>query len=262
MKLIISQIIIFAILSALGYYIFRKYKFKPTTFELVICALMITLSIVLQIVSVTIPLFGFPALKVGFSQLPLMVLGFLLNPAYSFVVGIIKDIVGMILDPSGFPFLGFTLNTVLVGVIPGLWYHALKEKRNEQLKFYAMGAVLLLISAAATLVWNPSFINVDIVKISQEMKWILSLLLAVIFVVVVSFINRKNDSLFTIYTISVLSVVIIVNFISTPIYLNLMYGMPIFFSLTIRIFKEGFLLPISVMTGYIVLRILLRLRRS
>lgn len=262
MEVIGSQIVVFVILVLLGFYVFRTYRFKPTTYELIICALMITISMVLQLISVTIPLFGFPTLKVGFSQLPLMLLGFLLNPAYAFVVGIIKDVIGLILDPTGFPFLGFTLNTVLVGVIPGLWYHAFKDKQNEQLQYYAMGAVSMLLLAAAVLVWNPNWIGIDALKISQEIKWILSLLLAVIFVLVISFLSKRKDPLFAIYTIAVLSVLLIVNFISTPIYLNIMYGMPIVLSVTVRIFKEGMLFPITVVTGYLVLRVLLRVYRK
>lgn len=258
--LIISQIVIFMILLGLGFYVFKKYHFQLTSSHMTICALMIAVSTVLQLFSLTIPLFGFPSLKVGFGQLPIMVLGIVFNPAYAFFVGIVKDVVGLIVAPSGTPYLGFTLNTVLVGVIPALCYHGLHKQEAKSLKKIVIAALLILLGLSAFFIVRPELLGLD--AFGWEMKGVLVLILVAIGIVLGRIIVVGEDNLFMIYALSVFLVEVIVNFTSTPIYLNIMYGIPVSLNVMLRLFKAGFMYPITVLVGYYVLRVLLRLQKN
>ena len=262
MEIIISQIIIGSILIALGWYVFKHYKFQLTIYQITLCAIMITISTILQMFSLTIPLLGFPSLKVGFSQLPIMVLGFLLNPAYAFFVGIVKDIVGLIMAPSGFPYLGFTLNTVLIGVIPALCYAKLKEASYENLRRLVFVASSILFLLSGLLVVFPSLIGIKDLYITWEIQVALVVTLLIVAVLVNRYMKVKKDTLFMIYALSVFLTEVIVNFSSTPIYLNIMYGMPIPVSIMARFFKAGFMFPITVSIGYMILKVVFRIQKG
>lgn len=262
MLLIGSQIVVLLILVGVGIYTYRTYSFKLSVMHITICALMIAISTVLQLFSLTIPLFGFPSLKVGFAQLPIMVLGILMNPAYAFFVGVIKDIVGLMVAPSGAPYLGFTLNTVLVGVIPALCYHKLRKTDAALLKMVVGLAMSMLLSLSALFVIRPDWIGLDAALFTVGVKALLVLVLIIIGAFLMRMVVKGEDSLFLIYMLSVFLVEVIVNFTSTPIYLNIMYGIPIPISVMVRVFKAGFMYPITVMVGYFVIKVMFRIQRN
>lgn len=262
MEWIVSQVFVGVLLLSLGYLVFRKFKFTLSIYHITLCALMIAISTVLQLYSMTIPLFGFPSLKVGFGQLPIMVLGILLNPAYAFFVGIVKDVVGLIIAPSGPPYLGFTLNTVLVGVIPAYCYHFLKDVPYQQLRKVVALAMIGLCSLSAFMIVNPQLLGIASFKIAWEIKTVLILLLLGIVVFLLRLVQTKKDVLFLIYALSVFLVEVLVNFISTPIYLKIMYQIPVWGSIMARLFKAGFMFPITLLVGYYVLKTVLRIKRN
>jgi riboflavin transporter FmnP len=86
-----------------------KTKFELKT--MIIVSLMSLLSMVLAAyLSIMIPLFGFPSLKFGFSQLPIMISGALFGPWWGMVAGVLEDLLELASGTVVSPYIGFTLN--------------------------------------------------------------------------------------------------------------------------------------------------------
>ncbi len=90
--------------------------FMSKTKKLILAALMLTLSIVLsRFVSIKTPL-----LSITFNFVPIMLSAIWLGPKYSTLIAGLSDIIGAILFPFGEFFIGFTISSILTGLIYGL----------------------------------------------------------------------------------------------------------------------------------------------
>lgn len=92
----------------------------------VFCGLFIALSVVLtRLASVTVPIAGFPSVRLGFGLAPVILAGVLFGPGAGFLVGALSDIMGMFLFPSlqggGSYFFGLTLTFGLAGAMPSFF---------------------------------------------------------------------------------------------------------------------------------------------
>lgn len=94
------------------------------TKKMILSALMITLSIVLsRFLSIKTPL-----LSISFAFVPTILSGVWLGPKYTCLISGISDIIGAILFPFGEFFIGFTISSILAGLIYGL---VLYKKQGE-----------------------------------------------------------------------------------------------------------------------------------
>ncbi|MBC8590727.1 folate family ECF transporter S component [Wansuia hejianensis] len=69
-------------------------------------------------------------LRIGLGEVPLMISGFLFGPIVGGIVGAAADLTGIVINPQGPPHFGFTLSSMLWGIIPGLFV-ALHSKRRK-----------------------------------------------------------------------------------------------------------------------------------
>lgn len=74
-----------------------------------------------------------PSIKFSFGHLPLMLAGMILGPIPGALAGLAADLIGVAINAGGTPHLGFTLVSVLTGLIPGLITEYSKDK-NISLK--------------------------------------------------------------------------------------------------------------------------------
>ena len=81
-----------------------------------------------------IPLFGFESLKISIEVIPMLLAGIMLAPGYCYIIGLAVDLVGLIVTPTGFPFLGFTLSAVLQCLIPSIVVATIKENYMNYLE--------------------------------------------------------------------------------------------------------------------------------
>ena len=94
------------------------------TKKIILSALMLTLSIVLsRFLSIKTPI-----LTINFNFVPIILVAFLLGPKYTAIIAGLSDFIGAILFPFGEYFVGFTISSVLIGLIFGL---ALYKKQGE-----------------------------------------------------------------------------------------------------------------------------------
>lgn len=90
---------------------------KLTT--ITVSAMLIALNTILGFYTIMIGQF----IKIGFSYLALGLGGFLYGPVVAGILGSAGDIINYIIKPTGPFFPGFTLNSILTGVILGLFLY-------------------------------------------------------------------------------------------------------------------------------------------
>ena len=263
------QIICGIILVLIGVLVFWKYPIKSDAKSLSLAALFIILAAILNRLSIMIPLFGFESLNISIEVIPMMLAGILLAPGYCYIIGIAIDLVGLLVNPTGFPFLGFTLNAVLQCLIPSLIVTTIKENRLNYLEKVIKILLIVLVVGACSYVFslNQVTISNNVVTISTSFKIIMSIIcvimIAILFIVMYFYKKKLNEEeyyLFNIWLISVVIVEMAVSFVLTPYWLEAMYGIPFTLSLFIRVIKECIMIPVDIILGYSVLRILKKLK--
>lgn len=142
------QIIIVCILVLLGIYCFKFYPLeRRNTKKLAFSALIIIITLILKRLTIMVPLFGAESLKIGFEYIPVMLAGVILSPSYAYLIGLITDLLGLVISPTGFPFFGFTLNQVLIGLIPSLI--AVKVKNVDGKRFSKIVCLMIALFGGA-----------------------------------------------------------------------------------------------------------------
>lgn len=120
------------------------------TKKMILSSLMITLSIVLsRFLSIKTPL-----LSISFAFVPTMLSGVWLGPKYTCAIAGISDIIGAILFPFGEFFIGFTISSVLSGLI----YGAVLYKKQGELTAKQLIIRLIIVTILVTLFIN-TFLN-------------------------------------------------------------------------------------------------------
>lgn len=264
-----EQLIIAIVIIALGFYVFKFYPFeKGNVMKLVIGAIFIILTAICKRLAIMIPLFGAESLKIGFEYIPLMLAGYFLSPSYAFVVGLCSDVIGLILVPTGFPFFGFTLGTILVSVIPSLIREHSKKISPQNVLRIVVGLIFVLGIGASIYIGQLDSISISEttyqLHFQQKITLIsLCLLLMMIFIVIIYIIKHKINvqeaKIFSTWILCVVATEIVVTLCLTPLWLDMMYHIPWTISLCIRVVKECAVLPIEIFIGYCLIPLIQRI---
>lgn len=116
-----------------------------STKTLVMTSLLTGLSIIFtRFLFFMIPLAGLPALRLSFGEAPIMATGILFGPLIGGLSGLAADLIGVMINPQGAFFPGFTLSSVLWGVIPGLLRFIFKRE-EEKLDYSKLNSVILFV---------------------------------------------------------------------------------------------------------------------
>ncbi len=104
------------------------------TREMVQAAFLVAISIAMtRFLYFFVPIAGFPAIRISFGEIPLMISGLLFGPLIGGIGGIVADIIGIMVNSQGAFHPGFTLSSMLWGAIPGLlgiYFKSRGEARN------------------------------------------------------------------------------------------------------------------------------------
>ena len=258
------------VIIALGIYVFKFYPFeKGNVMNLVLSAIFIIITLICKrFFTLMIPLFGLESLKVGIEYIPLMLAGYFLSPSYAFIIGLCCDLIGLILVPTGFPFFGFTLVMILVCVIPSIVKASSKQLSEKIVQNLVIGLILILGIGASIYIYQLGNFKVSetVITLTQSQKLILisiCLFLTVIFITTITILKKRISETeakeFSIWMLSVLLVEIICTLILTPLWLDIMYGLPYIVSLCVRVIKECAVIPIEIFIGYTLIKILKRI---
>ena len=231
------QIICGIILVLIGIFVFWKFPIKSDTKSLTLAALFIVLAAILKRLSIMIPLFGFESLKISIEVIPMLLAGIMLAPGLQCLI------------PS-----------IVVATIKENYMNYLEKAIQVILIFLGIGACFYVFSL------DQVVISKNVVDITLNFKIIISVvcivMISVLFTVMRYYKKKLNDQeyhLFNLWLISVVLVEMVITFMLTPYWLQVMYGIPFTLSLFIRVIKECIMIPVDIILGYSVLRVLKRL---
>lgn len=246
---------------SLAFFAFR-HPFKPRIKDLIQVALLTSLSFVLALFSWMVPIMGFPALKIGLSQLPLMLVGYLYGPAWAFMAGFGSDVIELMSGTIATPFFGFTLNKVLVAMIPAI----IVSRKSFASMRLEMGLVGILTVASLGYILSQSSITLN--DVVTPLTWIdksvvsagiivmTSLLMFGLFKIEKSPIAKEHRA----WLVSVMVVEFVVQLTLTPLWLYSMYGLPIGISIMVRVLKSLVMIPVNGFLGISSLSLLKRIK--
>lgn len=118
-----------------------------STKNLTLMGMLLALSVVLSFFSIQVNQY----VKVGFTMLPMSVLGMFFGPVPAALAGAARDIIGYLIKPSGVYFPGFTFNALLGGMFYGLLFYKGQAKLWRVL--VAKALIMAIINVGFTSVW-------------------------------------------------------------------------------------------------------------
>jgi len=233
---------------------------KPlfTTKTLASVSLLTALSIILaRVFGILVPIAGFPALKINFSAVPLVIAGIFYGPAAGVLAGAVSDIVGYVINPMGGAFFpGFTLTTALCGFIPGLIFKAIKsEKIRTDFSFNYINAVAVILLAVGVV---EAFFMKEVLSIENGVIYFqdeklsavyiaLYAVLVLVYIFTPVFFNRKERNIDKVFSLDKIIFTVTITQIITSLMLNTWF-------LSI-LFGKGFMvfLPARILTSFILI---------
>lgn len=239
-------------------------KFK--LYNLVAAALLVAISVILAPLNLYIPLFGVSSLRFSFTDIPVFVSGALFGPVVGIICGFLADILGFFLAPAGPYFFGFTLNKMVIGMIPGIIFSVASHKKQIRTSVIrGINLCLLVLTVLGSFFYVGVFARADIAKlpISQKIEEMLHVpmhvLLCIVIVVVATiigclagYLGRKVEGIeLVIFAVSINYM--IVSLMLSPIWLEMLYNVPRFASFIARIFKSIIDVPLQVACCYTIL---------
>lgn len=84
-----------------------------------------------------------PTMKFSFGSLPLMISGMMLGPFLGAMSGLTADLIGVMINAGGAPHLGFTLRSILTGMVPA-FISAYCRKNDISLKIEVLLIVIFV----------------------------------------------------------------------------------------------------------------------
>ncbi len=108
--------------------------------------MLLAIAIVLKYLSFYIPIGGILGIRVGFMEIPIVIAGITAGPVWGGLLGVLYDVFGYILNPSGGPYFpGFAVSFFLIGVLAGLFPLFKKERISykDSLLYFAIVGIFI-----------------------------------------------------------------------------------------------------------------------
>lgn len=236
----------------------KELKLRKT----ILAALLVAIGIVLsQFVSITYPPSN-AIIRFGVGYLPLIIISIILGPKIGLYSAIVQDVLGyfaymVVFGASGPFFPGFTLNAIIFGVVPGLVYNLiLKDKKIFNYINFVLLALLIGVGVYA-LVDMPNIISTVNTDIDFSPAVLYSILIigeiGLIGILIFVFKNRNEDDLSHRIIFSVIIAQIVTALILTPIWVSILYQIPFWAQLPLRIIKT----PIEIFIySFLLIRVI------
>lgn len=223
------------------------------TRQLIFAGLMVVVGIVLyNVLSFSYPPGSNTIIKIGIGYLPLVLVSITLGPKNGLYAAIAQDLLGFLIFNGnwGLFFPGFTLNAVLYGVLPGLFYHG----KSKWSKPFLVINLVMLTALIGMGIWGMFNVNSLVETLAsgvaadvQIKAWVIYMiivlgLLGVAFLIVFVYKKRhENDQTHRlIFTIIILQFLVAI--FLTPLWITILTNgsVPILPQLPLRIVKTPF----------------------
>lgn len=242
---------------------------KRSVQAIIFTGLMVALGILLsQVFSIALPNPQSPIIKFGLGYLPIIIVSILYGPVFGLIAAVSQDLIGFFLigGANGQIFhLGFTLNAVLYGILPGLFF--IQKKDSKSALFYKLNYLLiaLFLILITLYLFNPDLVISSTLDLAE--KYILmtvSVIASVVLIILNFWVRKYKKSEFNPHKLLfiVLLLYLIVSLFLTPSWNYMLINQLSFFDIDItqlsayiivvlplRIVK----MPIEVMAYVIVL---------
>src|SRR6056297_2893260 len=228
-----------------------------STKSLVTISLLTSISIILaRVMGLLIPIAGFPALKINFSAVPIILSGIMFGPVAGFMTGGVADVIGYLINPQGGAFFpGFTLSTALTGMIPGLIYKLIKTKDIlKKFNFNYINAFFILLTSLGL---GFAFYAKDVLSFTGGINFngervstlIVALIVTaiVVYIILPFYINKTVYTKTNLYSFDKLYFTVSITQIITSLILNT-YFLSILFGKGVLVF-----IPTRIVTNYIMI---------
>ncbi len=228
-------------------------------------AILMALSIILsRFLSTYIYVGGTPLVEIGFQTIPIMVCSLVCGPFYGALCGGGSDLITALVFPVGPFFPGFTIDSALLGLIPGL---AMRYAKGRNGRLFLFGGIIVLLSSLGLALSIPFVENLKIgsLKITLPLVWrILAPLLygvvAMAILLVCYLVDRKLKKGIKKQSFSLLDCFLayysrdlfLRPFIA-PVWLFLLYGIPYEVSFISQLLGSLVVLPIEAIVFHVLL---------
>ena len=128
-----------------------KKSFKNLKTTRVLCSSAILAALFVVLYALKLPLT--PELRITFTFIPLAIAGWLFGPVPAMLVGLVGDVTGALLFPSGAYFPGFTLTSLLSGLIFGVFLYEKKDKNILIWTILSKLFINMLLNTALNALW-------------------------------------------------------------------------------------------------------------
>ena len=219
--------------------------------NVIFAGLLVAIGIVLtSLLSISYPP-NSTIIRFGIGYLPLMLVSIILGPKIGLSAGLVQDLAGYIIYfwihgyTSGPFYLGFTFNSLLYGVLPGLIY-SIKIKNFSLFKYINFILLLMMFGFGIWGFFNIAEI-IDIIenKLSADMSFSPGVIYAMLGIGMAGilgtlwflFDRRKEDEKAHRIIFSVIILQVLVTLILTPLWVSDLYGISFWPQLPLRIIK-------------------------
>lgn len=233
-------------------------------------SLLIAISVVLKMVfEIYIPIAGIPALRINFTDVPIMISGILFGPLWGFICGAISDILCYMIKSGGAFFPGFTLSKALVGCIPGLIYLIIKKHdKLMSTNFYIINIItaftlsiysIYVLVSENVIQYTSNGIIYDNSPVSI-LTVIIAFMILALFITSPYYFKRKYEGqgIYGIdklmFTVTITNV--ITSLILNTIFLSTLYGSAFMLLLPLRIVKSLFVIPLFTIILFTLIRVI------
>jgi ECF transporter S component (folate family) len=245
--------------------------FKISIRQMTYSAFLVVLSIILtRFFSYNIPFFGFPSFSIELGGVPIIAGGILFGPVIGAIIGLLSDIIGfMINNRGGAYFFGFTLNSMLTGIIPGLLFYLIKKiKQDKKNLFWVVFVILIALDVTGTIYLSTVdkvITSKTAIDVTSTMRIIAISILNVSTIISIYSIYRLktkylvNVQLYSIdkVVLSILLVEILVYIPLTPLWLSMLYNTPplaLGTLVLLRVVRAAFIIFIKTILVYTLIK--------
>ena len=242
------------------------YKITSTAF---LMALAILFSRI-PFLSTYINIGGYNLVKIGFQEVPLMIVCLYNGPLYSLVCSFVADLLAATIFPTGGAFFpGFTLDAMILGLIPSLYIKSFKGKKNAHLISF-ISFLCIVFSLSVFFISKHDKIKIGSFSLEINILWkmfiiFLLILISILFYILFSldfpkkrkgfFINRDIFMCFFIRDVLLAPVLV-------PIWLDILYSVPYGISYFSQLISKMITLPILCLITILVSKPLERVTKN